>query len=245
MRAVPFHLHLARGLRQLGLTSLAAEAYREALASDPASFEASFGVGEALARSRRWEAAAQAFQRAAALRPADVETRGNLVVALFRGGRRGAAAAALRRLIDLRPGEPELHLALGVIQCRIGRPWDAIRTLRWAARLRPPAPDRRFLLGEALFGDRQWREVLDGLAAAHRLRASAVARGGARRSPGRGRLAPVAAMLARPIHPPRALAAVWRGLAGGGHLLVARTLACGQPHRTLRSVRAAARVATP
>ena len=75
-----------------------------------------------------------------------------------------------------------------------------------------------------------------------------MARGGERGRHGRARLAPLAAMLASPIRPPAALAAVaavWRGLAGGGHLLVARTLARGQPHRTLRSVRAAARVATP
>jgi tetratricopeptide (TPR) repeat protein len=244
---VSLHLYLGRGLTQLGLTRLAVEAHRNALASDPGCFEASFAMAEGLARLERWDAAARAFRAAVALRPANVEAQGSLVCALYRSGRLCAAAAAMRRLIDLRPGEPELYLALGMIQCRMRRPWEAIRTLRWAARLEVPRADRRFVLGEALFGERQWREALDGLAAG-RAAARLVwgATGASTRGVVRRRWPALGAILAARIEPPAAVSAAvsvaWRGMAARGHLLAARAFARGKPHRALRSVRAARRL---
>ncbi|HEY8148508.1 MAG TPA: tetratricopeptide repeat protein [Vicinamibacteria bacterium] len=244
MSAVPLHLCFARGLRQLGLLTLAVEAYHDAVEADPACFEGWFAMGEVLARDRRWEAAIEAFHTAAALRPADVEAQGNLVLALYRSGKRCDAAAAMRRLIDLRPGQPELYLVLGAIQCRTRRPWEAIRTLRWAAHLAVPATTKRFLLGETLFGERQWRETLGHLDA---VRTPAVLPASA----GRGRkaragVAPrrktLAAILQARVRPPMALSAALCGLAAFGHLLVARAFVGRQPHLAIRSLRAARRL---
>jgi tetratricopeptide (TPR) repeat protein len=244
MSAVPLHLYLARGLRHAGLLSLAVEAYRDAIEADPACFEAWFALGEVLARDRRWEAAIEAFHAAAALRPADVENQGNLVLALYRSGKLRDAAAAMRRLIDLRPGEPELHLALGAIQCRTRRPWEAIRSLRWAAHLAVPATTKRFLLGETLFGERQWMEVLGHLDAARTpvvLPASARRRRETRVGVA-ARRKTLAAILRARVRPPVALSAALCGLAAGGHLLVARAFVRRQPHLAIRSLRAARRL---
>lgn len=241
--AVRSHLYLARVLNQLGLLSLAAQAYRDAFEADPASFEACFGMGEALARGGHWATSVSPFQAAAALRSTDVESQGNLVLALYRSGNVRAAASAMRRLIDLRPGEPELHLALGVIQCRMRHPAEAMRSFRWAAQLGSPVARKQFLLGEALFGERQWRDALRHLGGARstvHLRPSARPRREARI--GGPRSKPLTAILETPIRPPAAVSAALCGLAAYGHLLVARAFARRQPERAIRSVRAAHRL---
>lgn len=241
--AVRSHLYLARVLKQLGLLSLAAQAYRDAFAADPASFEACFGMGEALARGGQWATSVSPFQAAAALRSSDVESQGNLVLALYRSGNVRAAAAALRRLIDLRPGEPELYLALGVIQSRMQHPAEAIRSFRWAAQLGAPVTKKHFLLGEALFGERQWSDALRHLGGARSTvhpRPSARRRGEARIDGPRAK--PLTAILETRIRPPAAVSAALCGLAACGHLLVARAFARRQPERAIRSLRAAQRL---
>jgi tetratricopeptide (TPR) repeat protein len=243
MRAVSTHLYLARGLRQLGLASLAAKAYRGASEADRACFEACFGRGEALARGGRWNAATAAFREAAALRPADVDAQGSLVLALYRSGKLEPAAVAMRRLIDLRPGEPDLYLALGMIQCRMGRPWEAIPTFRWATRLPPQPTARRLALGDALFGERAWMDVrahLDGIRDPFVLPAVGPRRDHAcLRVSSRWRA--VASILGARVRSPRALSAAARGLAACGYLVLARAFTRWQPSLAIRSLRAARR----
>lgn len=88
----------------------AAEAWREAAAGAPESYEAWLGLGQALAALGRAGDAIQPLERAAALRPAAPEAAFRLVKALEAAGRRAeaaaraaAAAAALRQ--GGRPGE--------------------------------------------------------------------------------------------------------------------------------------------
>jgi hypothetical protein len=217
--------------------------YRDALNADPRSFAAHFAMGEALARLRRWGAASKAFRAAAALQPADVESQGNVVLALYRSGRLREAAVAMRRLIDLRPGEPELHLALGVIQGRMGRPAEAIRTFRWAARLTSPSTTHRFFLGEALFGDRYWAEVLGHLDSGRNMVAPPAPLRPRRQARARAfsRLKAAAAVLDARLQLPAVAAAALCRLLARGEILVARGFARSSPHLAIRLLRAAQR----
>lgn len=154
------HDAFGRTLELLGWRGGAIHAYRDALRVEPGFLGARFRLGEALARSGKWDESCEAFAEAARIRPQSVEAQGNLVLTLHHAGRTDELAAALYRLTELRPREGELFMLLGSVLKRIGRPEEAIRAFRWAVRLTPAASSRRFFLGEALLGVRGWQEAL-------------------------------------------------------------------------------------
>ena len=184
---------------------LAAQAFRDAIASDPGFAEAHVGLGEALGRQGRWGEAARSFSEAAHLQPADAEIQAMVVAAFGRAGYPRPALEALQRLIRLRPGEAEMHVLRGALLMKLHRRAEAIRAFRWAVRL-PPSPCwRRSFLGEATLGERDWLAI----AQAYR---GAVA-------------APVPVTAALP--PPRAASLSERAVAalGWGTLVLGRLLA--------------------
>jgi Flp pilus assembly protein TadD len=245
----------------------AAQAFRDAARISPGMAEAHLGLGEALARRRRWREAGAAFREAARLLPHSVEARGNLVLALWHGRLPADALGALHDLSRLRPDQAELHLLRGALLLEMGRPAEAIAALRWAARLPAPADSARFFLGEALLGDERW------CAAAASLRAArAQVRGGPVRAPARlgGELnrSPAAIATRRTRRAPgrnprvarilslgRRVTAGWRGvrrrleraarrIVGGAQVLVGFLLASRSPHRAIRALRQGVRLRT-
>jgi tetratricopeptide (TPR) repeat protein len=92
----------------------AEEAFRAALARDPASAEAQNNLGLALREQGRLPEAIVAYQAAIRLRPDYPEAHHNLGVASFSLGRLEEAIQSFREAIRMREGFPTAHLQLAL-----------------------------------------------------------------------------------------------------------------------------------
>jgi protein O-GlcNAc transferase len=177
------NLHQAHALHTSRRFDAAAEAYRRALAADPASLDAWYGLGCARLASADYAEAADALRRAASLSPDALGARCSLAEALFQLGQIDAAFAEYQRATD--STDPDLRsVALAGMACIVpGCPGqDNFRVLaarrRWidhqtrgVRRLRPaPAePGRKLRVGYlgAYFGSRNWMKMYMGVINAH------------------------------------------------------------------------------
>jgi tetratricopeptide (TPR) repeat protein len=122
-----------------GALGEALEAYRDALAMDPARVDAQLGAGAALEGMGRIREAAAAYDRAVRLRPGDGEIRAKLVDALGRL----APEAALDRLGELaahHPDDPAITERIGLLLLLQNRPLAALGALERTATLDPSVP---------------------------------------------------------------------------------------------------------
>jgi protein O-GlcNAc transferase len=161
----------------------AAEAYRRALAHDPASLDAWYGLGCARLACADYAEAADALRTAVALRPDALGARCSLAEALFQLGALDAAFAEYQQAAD--SGDQQLRsVALAGMACIApGCPGqDNFHILaarrRWidheargVRRLTPtPAePGRKLRIGYlgAYFGSRNWMKMYMGVINAH------------------------------------------------------------------------------
>jgi len=91
-----------RGLQRVAL-GRAIAAFRRAIALDPKSFEAEFGLGLALSDQMRVDEATAAYRSAVAIDPGDFEAHFRLGCLLRRADLRDEAIAKQRKSIELRP----------------------------------------------------------------------------------------------------------------------------------------------
>ena len=173
-------LDAARTHAAAGRSGRAADAYRRAVALDPACIDAFDGLATlasgldalgplrrcvvldpwgsfhrfALARAcligRRYEEALAILLELAAREPDDHRVHGNLGVALKNLGRYAEAEGAGRRSLALHPAEPGALSNLGLTLSAQARHDEAARVLRRAVALAPDFPDARLNLALAL-----------------------------------------------------------------------------------------------
>ena len=86
--------------------------YREAVALDPAWFEAQYNTGVIAHRLRNYDSALASYETALAIEPASVDARYNFALALKAAGYAPDAANELRKILAANPGEVRAHLAL-------------------------------------------------------------------------------------------------------------------------------------
>lgn len=109
--------------------------YREALAQDPAHFDALHLAGVAHQQCGESEAAIDLMRRAVAVSPHDPAGHGNLAVAYLSLGRLAEAEACVRRALALRPDWDVAYLNLGNVLQAMDRPGDAEEAFRRAIAL--------------------------------------------------------------------------------------------------------------
>jgi len=113
------------------------EAYRQAIACDPATFTAQVNLGVLYERSARAEEAIAAYEAAVALRPDDAVALRGLGGILRRVGQLERAIALLTRAIAVDPGDAVAHANLGLTLSATGRHDEALPALAEAVRLAP------------------------------------------------------------------------------------------------------------
>ena len=139
---------LGEALRSAGSDDAAASAYERALAADPASIEAFFGLLE-LGRIIELEACARS---AAEVAGDDPRPRFALANTLLEEGRDDAAREAFDRAVELDPRYRHRHLHVGTRLAMRKRPERAARMYRWGLRLNPADPPLSHMLA-ALEGE--------------------------------------------------------------------------------------------
>ena len=108
----------------------AAEAYRRALAIDPAHADAHVNLGRLLHEAGDADAARDHYRRALEERPEDATAAFNMGVALEDLGRPADALAAYEKAVALDPKNADAHYNAANLCERLGRPADAVRHLK-------------------------------------------------------------------------------------------------------------------
>jgi tetratricopeptide (TPR) repeat protein len=133
----------------LGRLEEAEDAFNLAVAFDPASAGAFFGLGLIASERAADEDARSCFQRAAELDPALVPAHARLGTLAYSRDRFEEATAHFQRAVQLQSELPELQSNLGLALTRTGRHEEAIAHLRRAIELRPDFAEAHFNLGAA------------------------------------------------------------------------------------------------
>jgi len=110
-------VHVFKGHQALaqGQLTQARTEFEAAVARDPGSPQAHFGLGNACYGLGRYESAAEAYRRTADLDPTWTEAYWNLALCYVKLGRRTEAIAALRAYVDADPGPDEVRRARELI----------------------------------------------------------------------------------------------------------------------------------
>ncbi len=123
-----------------GAPEQAREAYRRALALDPAHYGANLDLGRLLHEGGDARAAEGHYRRALAARPGDAGALFNLGVALEDQGRREEALTAYGACLAQDPSHADSHHNAGRLCEQLGRREEAVRHLNAARRLLRRAP---------------------------------------------------------------------------------------------------------
>jgi tetratricopeptide (TPR) repeat protein len=124
--------------------------WTHALAIDPNSPLAEYGLGDALARQGKLAEAIEHFRRALAMMPDFAEGQYNWGHALAQQGRLAEAIERYREALAIRPDYPEAHYNWGHALAQQGRLAEAIEHYREALRIRPAYVMALNNLGNAL-----------------------------------------------------------------------------------------------
>jgi len=116
------HGNLGRLAEQRGEAAIAEAHYRAALGAAPDDLLALLGLGNAAARSRRFDEALALYTRAAAAHPGSPEALANLGAAELALGRVDEAERDLRRALALDPAQPQAARNLALLRARRGQP---------------------------------------------------------------------------------------------------------------------------
>jgi protein O-GlcNAc transferase len=155
-----YQFGLAQVLQALGRWREAADAYRRALNSEPASFDAWFALAVALQQDGQLADAAAAYGEALALRPDDAASLGNLGCVCRELGDIDRAIHLLRTAIAREPGVASHAVNLGIALCQRREFAAAELLLREVLAAEPNNAEASFNLGNALRGLHRLREAL-------------------------------------------------------------------------------------
>ena len=131
------HVNLAYALQQVNAETQAVPHLRQAVALDPASFDAQYMLGGALERLPDLTGAADHLRQALALRPDFEPAHADLCRVLALAGDTVAARAAIDAAIALNPHSADFHHYLGNLCMSEGDPAAAIESYGRALALRP------------------------------------------------------------------------------------------------------------
>lgn len=122
---------------------------RASVARDSTSVNSQSGLGLALARQEKLDAALPPLAAAVRLKPASPQLRSDLITLLLRRQRWEAAAAELQALVTLTPQDRRAWLTLADCRLRLAEPDSAAFTLEAGLREFPRDPEMTSLLGDA------------------------------------------------------------------------------------------------
>ncbi|MCG8546586.1 MAG: tetratricopeptide repeat protein [Alphaproteobacteria bacterium] len=145
-----YHMELGATYLELGSLSDAADAFRQAIALDPAMAEAHFNLGTVLSDQKNAKSAMAAYRRAAELRPDFFEAHFNLGETLVHLGLLDDAVDCYRRAAALQPDNPGLYNNLGTTFLETGHYDEAVEALTRAVALAPDVGELHTNLGAAL-----------------------------------------------------------------------------------------------
>jgi Flp pilus assembly protein TadD len=146
--ASPLHfLALAHAAEAAGDLALALTHCLAAVRGDPRHARALVGIGLALYRRGRIDAATEAFREATEAQPGLADAWGNLAAMLGESGRVPDALAALDHAFALAPDLAELHGLRGDLLRLGGETDNVVESYAHAVRLRPGAPELLNKLG--------------------------------------------------------------------------------------------------
>lgn len=145
-------------VRQKLADARAADAYRSALALDPAKLEGWLNFGNVALDDRRPDDAARAYARSVRLRPSSADAQSNYASALRDLNRRMAAVARYHVSLALDPHHVHAYNNLGNTLNYQGRNIEAVIQYRRALRLSPHDVLAHFDLGITLLQLGQFRE---------------------------------------------------------------------------------------
>ena len=135
--------HYQKGNREYlaGRISEAIVAYREAVATDPAFFEAYYNWGLSALRADFTQDALQSYEWALAIRPSHRSARYNFALALKKGRHFNEAASELQTIIDNRPDDVDAHFELAKLYAnQLGDAESARRHYKRVLELNPNHP---------------------------------------------------------------------------------------------------------
>jgi choline-sulfatase len=126
------------------------EWYERALAADPSSSQANFGLGRVYANRGDLDGALDRYRRALDISPNAPDVQNEMAVILIRQGHLGQALAELERVVEAYPAYAPAHRNLGALYRARGDRARALEEYQLAVRLAPADGGARFLLGKLL-----------------------------------------------------------------------------------------------
>jgi protein O-GlcNAc transferase len=141
--------HIAAGQSALdgGDLGKAEQEYRGAVALDPKSARAQFGLGNVYVRLNRLPEAEQAFKAAIENDAKMAAARANLGVVYYQLGRLGQAATALQEALAIEPNDPATMYLLAAVRLQENNLAEAEKLLIQARERKPDLPEIYYGLG--------------------------------------------------------------------------------------------------
>ena len=141
--------HIAAGQAALegGNVGKAEQEYRDAVALDPKSARAQFGLGNVYVRVNRLPEAEQAFKAAIANDPKMAGARANLGVVYYQLGQLGQAATAFQEALRIEPDDPSTLYLLAAVRLQENNLIEAEKLLVQARDRKPDLPEVHYGLG--------------------------------------------------------------------------------------------------
>ena len=125
----------------------AEQEYRDAVALDPKSARARFGLGNVYVRLDRLSEAEQAFKAATAIDPQMAAAQANLGVVYYQLGQLGQAATALQDALRVEPDDPSTLYLLAAVRLQESNLAEAEKLLVQARDRKPDLPEVYYGLG--------------------------------------------------------------------------------------------------
>lgn len=121
--------------------------YRDAVAADPKSADAQFGLGNVLVRQNRLSEAEAAYKAALALDPNHSAAHANLGVVYYQQGNMTAAAQSFQAALRIKPNDAPTVYLLAAVRIQEGNLAEAEKLLNQAKGLDPNLPEVYYGLG--------------------------------------------------------------------------------------------------
>jgi len=134
-------------LSRSGKYEEALEAYKKAVATDPAQAAALNGLGVVLTKLKRYGEAIEACKRALEIEPDSAWVYSNIGLAYLESGIEKEAVNAFTKAIRIMPDLDAAHFNLGLAYRRLGRYKEAAEAFRNAVRINPGSAEAHFELG--------------------------------------------------------------------------------------------------
>ncbi|HYA26854.1 MAG TPA: tetratricopeptide repeat-containing serine protease family protein [Thermodesulfovibrionales bacterium] len=134
-------------LSRSGKYEEALEAYKKAVATDPAQAAALNGLCVVLTKLKRYGEAIEACKRALEIEPDSAWVYSNIGLAYLESGIEKEAVNAFTKAIRIMPDLDAAHFNLGLAYRRLGRYKEAAEAFRNAVRINPGSAEAHFELG--------------------------------------------------------------------------------------------------